>query len=286
MFGYVTINKPELKIREYERYHSFYCGLCRTLKERHGRVGQLTLTYDMTFLVILLSSLYEPDTRCERKRCVAHPARTHRERRNAITEYCADMNIALVYHKLLDDWKDEKSLKGISGMHLLQHSYQSVSHNYPETCRSIEYYLRQLSSYEADNIQDIDRTSGCFGRLMGTLFDYQSDVWSPYLKRFGFYLGKYIYIIDAFLDLEEDKKEGQYNPLLAISQSMDEETFAQTCQSILELMMGDACREFEKLPLEQDVELLRNILYAGVWNKFTSHPRNKKRKDNNHERPV
>ena len=60
MFGYVTANKPELKIREFARYKGYYCGLCHTLLENHGRRGQMTLTYDMTFLVILLSSLYEP----------------------------------------------------------------------------------------------------------------------------------------------------------------------------------------------------------------------------------
>ena len=59
MFGYVTIDKPELKIREFELYRSFYCGLCRELRERHGIPGQITLTYDMTFVVMLLSSLYE-----------------------------------------------------------------------------------------------------------------------------------------------------------------------------------------------------------------------------------
>jgi Family of unknown function (DUF5685) len=62
MFGYVTIDKPELKIKEYNRYHAYYCGLCHTLKERHGWIGQMTLTYDMTFLVLLLTSLYESDS--------------------------------------------------------------------------------------------------------------------------------------------------------------------------------------------------------------------------------
>lgn len=268
MFGYVNINKPELKVREYERYRSFYCGLCHTLKERHGRLGQFTLTYDMTFMVILLSSLYEPETQCEKRRCIAHPTRKHAQCHNKITEYCADMNIALTFHKFLDDWKDDKSIKGLSGMNLLHNRYKTVHAQYPDTCRSIERYLHQLSSYEADNVQDIDKTANCFGKLMGCLFDYKQDIWSPYLKRFGFYLGKYIYILDAYLDLEEDQEKNHYNPLMELSQSISTETLRQNCMSMLELMMADACKEFEKLPLEQDVELLRNILYAGVWKKF------------------
>lgn len=268
MFGYVTINKPELRIREYERYRSFYCGLCHTLKNRHGRLGQFTLTYDMTFLVILLSSLYEPETVCEKKRCIAHPAKKHLQCHNPVSEYCADMNIALVFHKLSDDWKDDKSIKALSGMNAIHKSYIKVQANYPKTCQLIEKYLHRLSIYEADNIQDIDKTAGCFGKLMGCLFLYKQDLWSPYLKRFGFYLGKFIYIMDAYLDLEEDKNSGHYNPLLEMSQTMNKEDFKERIRLMLELMMGDACREFEKLPLEQDIELLRNILYAGVWKKF------------------
>ena len=57
MFGYVVINKPELKFKEFDVYKSFYCGLCYSLRSRYGFVGQFTLSYDMTFLVMLLTSL-------------------------------------------------------------------------------------------------------------------------------------------------------------------------------------------------------------------------------------
>ena len=62
MFGYVTIHRPELKIKDEQRYRAFYCGLCRSLRDRYGRSGQTTLSYDMTFLAMLLSALYEPET--------------------------------------------------------------------------------------------------------------------------------------------------------------------------------------------------------------------------------
>ena len=95
MFGYVTANKPELKIREFARYKGYYCGLCRTLLENHGRRGQMTLTYDMTFLVILLSSLYEPKEEEMRKRCLIHPAKKQYMIQNEVSVYASDMNILL-----------------------------------------------------------------------------------------------------------------------------------------------------------------------------------------------
>ena len=75
MFGYVVANKPELKMREFHKYKAYYCGLCKVLREKYGLSGQMTLTYDMTFLVILLTSLYESETQLEEKRCIVHPVK-------------------------------------------------------------------------------------------------------------------------------------------------------------------------------------------------------------------
>ena len=87
MFGYVTVCEPELKVKDLKKYRAYYCGLCRTLKEDYGFMGQMTLTYDMTFVILLLSGLYEPPTRKGTTRCIIHPVRKQPVRKNAITEY-------------------------------------------------------------------------------------------------------------------------------------------------------------------------------------------------------
>ena len=114
MFGYVVMNKPEIKFKDFDMYRSFYCGLCRELKERYGLSGQITLTYDMTFVILLLSGLYEPPTKKGLTRCIVHPVRRQPVRKNAITEYAADMNIFLTYYKCKDDWNDERSILGLA----------------------------------------------------------------------------------------------------------------------------------------------------------------------------
>ena len=124
MFGYVTVNKPELKIKEYNRYKAYYCGLCKTLKKQYGFLGQVTLTYDCTFLIILLSSLYEVKTDHNVERCIAHPTTKHDLLINDISEYAADMNLALTYHKFVDDYVDDRSIKGFAGKVAYQRSYK------------------------------------------------------------------------------------------------------------------------------------------------------------------
>ena len=110
MYGYVIVNKPELKFKEYDRYRSYYCGLCDILREQYGIRGQVSLSYDMTFLVILLTGLYEPQTAYLEKRCIIHPVAKHPVRKNEVTSYVADMNVLMAYYKCVDDWKDEKKV--------------------------------------------------------------------------------------------------------------------------------------------------------------------------------
>ena len=265
MFGYVTVNKPELKIKDYNRYQGYYCGLCKVLKERHGRLGQVTLTYDMTFLIILLTSLYESKTEFEEGRCLVHPIKKHPFLTNTITEYAADMNIALTYHKLLDDWKDDKSAKGLAGSKVFLNKYRKIEREYPRQCKKIEEMLLKLQALEEENSQNLDEVAGCFGELMAELFIYRKDEWEATLRSLGFFLGKFIYLIDAYEDVEKDIQNKSYNPLIELSQ---QDNFEETCNQLLVMMMAECGKALEKLPLIVDVELLRNIIYAGVWTRY------------------
>ena len=265
MFGYVTVNKPELKIKDYNRYKGYYCGLCKVLKERHGRLGQITLTYDMTFLIILLTSLYEAKTEYEEGRCLLHPTQKHPLLTNEITEYAADMNVALTYHKLLDDWKDDKSVKGLAGSQVFHNKYKKIETEYPRQCQKIEEMLKKLQTLEEENSHNLDEVAGCFGELMEELFIYRTDEWEAALRRFGFYLGKFIYLMDAYEDVDKDIENQSYNPLIELSKL---DNFEETCNQLLVMMMAECGKELEKLPLIVDVDLLRNIIYAGVWTKY------------------
>ncbi len=261
MFGYVKVNKPELKIREFSRYKGFYCGLCRSLRGRHGPLGQMTLTYDMTFLVLLLTSLYEPETTGQRRRCLVHPAKKQFMLFNEVTDYAADMNILLTHGHLEDDWRDERKLMGLLGMRAFAGKKKEIAARYPRQAEAIETSLLELSGREAENCREIDAVARPFGTLMAELFVWREDAFQKILRAFGFYLGKYIYILDAYKDLAEDMKKGCYNPFAG---EQEKEGFDSRVGDMLESTLRMAVTEFEKLPCEQDLPILRNILYEGV----------------------
>lgn len=279
MFGYVTIDKPELKVKEFYRYKSYYCGLCRTLKEEYGFRGRMTLSYDMAFLVLFLTSLYETPTKELQSHCPLHPVKKIPMLQNEISEYGAKMNILLVYFKCEDDWKDDKSLKGIAGMHLFRKKAKELCKEYKRQAQVIQKQLKVLAVYEEKQEETLDLAAGAFGKLMAELFVYKEDMWEQELRNFGFYLGKFIYIMDAYDDLEEDLKTGSYNPLKVVKKnSKDDNDYENTVQQILVMMMAEATAAFEKLPLLWDTEILRNILYSGVWAKYNKKQKEKQEK--------
>lgn len=281
MFGYVVVNKPELKIREFDTYQSFYCGLCGKLKDEYGRFGQIALNFDMTFLEILLCALYECEETTTISRCVVHPIHKHVTRHCETSAYAADMTIVLTYLKCLDDWQDEHKTSAHLYMNRLHKKYERIKQTYPEKVAKIEAALKNNQSQEEQGCHQLDVMASYTGVLLGEIFAYKEDEWKERLYQMGEYLGRFIYLMDAYDDLQEDKKNNQYNPLSVYEERSD---FDDWVKEILEMMMAQCCDAFEALPILEHTGILRNILYSGVWAKYETVK--KKRLGDNCERSV
>lgn len=267
MFGYVIPNEAAMTPDQRARYRTAYCGLCRCIGARYGLRGRLVLSYDLTFLNILLSSLYEGESECtaERRRCPTHPFSGADMRYSAPTDYCADLSAALYYYSAKDKWADERSLAGLGGTKLLEAARAGAERRRPRQCAAITAQLKKLGEYEKAGSDDLDAVAGCFGELLAELFDYKQDIWSPELRSLGAHLGKYIYLLDAYDDLERDKRKNAYNPLKTLSAQPG---YEEEMKEIFDLLLAECARSFERLPCVEDADLLRNILYSGVWLKY------------------
>ncbi len=265
MFGYVIVNKSELKFREFDVYHSYYCGLCQGLRKRYGFSGQLTLSYDMTFLLMLLTGLYEADTQTGTCRCIAHPMEKHLIRMNVLTDYIADMSVLFSYYKCMDDWEDDKNLLRLCCAKMLEGKSGKYKAQYEQKLRTIQLLMHNLSDAEKQNCDDIDKMAGLFGKILGEIAAYKEDEWTDTLRELGTYLGEFIYILDAYEDIEEDIRKNRYNPLKKRYERLD---FEEECREVLTMLMAECCKVFERLPILENVEILRNILYSGVWCRY------------------
>lgn len=265
MFGYVTVNKDELKIKDWNRYHAYYCGLCHALGKVAGAKARMTVSYDMTFLALLLDDLYDCPKQEGKRRCVIHPVRKHEYIMSDASVYAAEMNLLLCYDNLMDDWLDDKNPAAKAGAMALARAKEKIAQKYPRQAKAVETYLEKLHRCEAEKNQNLDAASGLTGEMLGELFCWQEDEWKQELYATGFYLGKFIYLMDAYEDMEKDAKKGNYNPFLLQGSTVDAQQLAADC---LNMVAAGAAENFEKLPLVENLEILRNILYAGIWGKY------------------
>jgi hypothetical protein len=302
MFGYVNIDKAELKFREYYKYKGYYCGLCKNLKRNYSEFSRLTLNYDMTFLILVLSSLYEVEDRATSKRCIVHPFKKQINIENEITDYASAINVILSYYKSKDNWVDEKDLKSLVFSKIISKSYKKAAALYEEKVKIIKSSLENIDKLEKAKTSDIEIVSNEFGNLMAEIMVYKKDHWEKILRKVGFHLGKYIYTLDAYLDMEEDQKNNSYNPFLLMNNNENENenenekeselNNKQECdleqnfkittnvddyaKDVLMLNLSFLSEEIDKLPLIKDKGIIDNIIYSGIMIKLNKTKINEK----------
>ena len=275
MLGVMTIRKDELKFREFDRYQGFYCGLCRAIGRRCGGVCRMALSFEMTFAAMLLTALYETQTSEEKHRCGFHPVHRRLTLGNEAIDYCADLSAIVSYYDLLDGCEDERRVDRLAESRLLKTAALRAGEALPRQRQAVERYVAALHEVERRNEANLDAAANLTGELMAELMVMREDVYARDLREMGFYLGKFIYLCDSYEDIERDRKKGSYNPLLSRSEDPD---FAANCEQMLGDMMARATQAFERLPILQDAEIMRNILYSGVWLRFENATERRKAK--------
>lgn len=266
MFGYVRINKIDLTFREFDTYKGYYCGLCKYLKENHGEISRLSLNYDITFLILLLTSVYRPKSTLTKEVCIANPIKKKNRIVNEVTEYAASMNVLLTYYKLEDNLHDDKGVKDIIAYNLYKGKLKKAYEKYPKKADYIKSQLEELQKLESENSTNIDKVSNTFGNLMGEIFAYKEDDFEEKLRSIGFNIGKYIYILDAYEDLDKDIKKGRYNPFIEYIDKKEE--LIKKVDKLISISLGYLSQSIDELHIKTNVGIIDNIIYSGVYLRY------------------
>ena len=265
MFGYITINSAGLSDEEKARYRTYYCGLCRALHRTYGSLARMTLSNDMTFLGLTLSSLYEPSELNSAGICPVHPVRRQSYLKSAALDYAADMNILLTWYVNQDHLLDDHSANASLMIRRLKPYYQKISARYPEKCTEIEAALDRIHVLEAQTTVQLDALCQLSGKILGEVFCWKNDTWADALRCAGESLGGFIYLVDAMDDFEQDQRRRRFNPLTDLHAQAD---YLETMRQSLTILAAQAAEALESLPLEQDVALIRNVIYSGIWTRY------------------
>lgn len=271
MFGYITPCKCQLGEDGFEQFRAYYCGLCKAMGNQCSQASRLGLSYDAAFLAIALSSALEHDCVQKYERCIVHPFKKNLcVKHDKAVNYSACMGVMLSYLKLLDDWRDERSIKALGGMALLWSGVVRARRRYPKEYKYIRDRLNELSRLEDENCGDIDKAADCFARILQRLFTpefIEDRDTRRILDWMGYNIGRWIFVIDAVNDLERDYKKKNYNPFLAdfdgdISEYV--KTTAKNSRMSLTFTLENAASAFELLKIYKNSELLYKMIYDSL----------------------
>lgn len=265
MFGYVKAYKPEMKIKHYEEYRGVYCSVCRTLRRRYGVISALTLSYDYTFFAMMRLCTREVPICFEQKRCPFNPAKKCNfcNSENEDLNYTADIAMIMVYYKILDNISDGGFFKKIL-MYLILPIftlyYKKARKNCPEADRIVGDMMKKQAETEKIKTADIDLAADPTAEAMSALLSLGFSVeCERVLKRIGYLIGRWVYIVDALDDMEEDRKCGGYNPILLSGKTADD------IEQTLNMTAAEITAAYDLLDVKSFGSVIYNIVYDGLY---------------------
>lgn len=279
MFGYIRAFKPYMRMCEYDTYKAVYCGLCKEIGREFGFVPRFSLSYDFTFLALMDMSINKTEICAEKQRCIAHPfTKRFCACCNNGLEYSASAAMLLIFHKLKDDLQDKdlkSKLRALLLLPFFKGPYKKVRGNYSELADAIEKQMIAQRETEQERCASIDKACEPTAVIMQEIFMKlgNSDNENT-LKRFGYLLGRFIYICDAFDDLRDDCKKGNYNPFVEIfklekSNNIDKEQFQKVRDYVsdsINFTLGELAEAYVKLDIQMYKPMIDNIIYLGLKN--------------------
>lgn len=271
MFGYLRVDAQNLRLRDYDCYKALYCGLCKSMGKCTGLCSRLALSYDCTFLAALRLSLAGELPKIKKFHCLVKCFRRHKAFVGSTEiDFCADASAILTHYKLLDDRKDERGFKKLRALlfsPLFSRGYRRAKRRFPELDRLVRSHMEELAAIEAERAPSVDRPAECFGRLVGEIAAFGfDDPASRIARSTGLAIGKWIYLVDAADDYDEDKKKGRYNPFFSYGDDWNAES-REALKEALNEYLADAERAIDlidRYPAPEFREILKNLLYSGL----------------------
>lgn len=221
VFGYVRPLKGEMKVREYEQYKAVYCTLCKALERHYGLLAKFALSFDITFYAVVALDLSGAEISEKKGHCVVNPAKKCNYICEGAEAYhkAAALTVLMTYYKLLDNIEDEKFLKRMASRFLkciVSKAAKKAKKDFPFMDEALAKMTEEQRLAEKGENPSIDACSAPTADALKTIFSElaNDDMQKTVLSQFGYFLGRWIYAMDAADDLEDDMKDGSFNPFI------------------------------------------------------------------------
>ena len=272
MFGYVRVEKGELKVKEYEVYRGLYCSLCRALSKRYGLFARLILSYDMTFLALVRFSENGVLPSFRAGRCPFNPAKRCNYCTNADDKFdfvCAAA-VLMFYYKIKDNLQDEGFWMR-TAMYLLMPVAafwrKRAIRSFPDLDLILSRATRSQQAVEKEETECFDRAAHASADALGQIFAFASADENRALYRFGYAVGRWVYLADAADDIKKDLRRKSYNVFVRAFHLNSESLTAEQKQQIAETLNASiamAIDAFQLTNCKTLLPILQNVLNEGM----------------------
>lgn len=271
MFGYVRVNKPEMKVKEYEVYRGIYCSLCRSMRKSFGVLSALTLSYDLTFFALCRMSFGGRIPSFKGGRCPYNPTKKCNYCQSGEEElrYAAAVSMMMFYFKVRDNIADGTFFRRVLMYLILPYAllkYRKAKRLYPEAALIIEKAMEEQAFTEKSGTDSPDRAAHSSADALGRLLDYGFGNESIY--RFGYGTGKFVYLCDALDDTEKDIKKKNYNVFVKKYNLVSEadEKIKEEIKMSLNMCLAMVSEAYGEIENKSLTPLVENIIYEGTEN--------------------
>lgn len=282
MFGYVRPQKSELLVREYEQYKGVYCSLCRQLGKSYGPAARLALSYDCTFYAMLLLALQPECPRFQKGRCVANPFKrcTYCSAGEAELTAASALTVLMTYHKIRDDIADSRFLGKIRGYLLLPAAAwakKKAARDFPRMDSIVSSAMEQQAAAEHNVEAGIDLCAEPTANMLRQVFELAAgpdagpeSAAARVLNQIGYYLGRWVYLMDAADDIEKDLKSDSFNPFVKqyhLDKDSTEKNLGaarEKANQALNMTLSQLIAAFHILDARHFGPVLENIIVKGL----------------------
>ncbi len=269
MFGYVRADTPYLYIKDQNLYRAMYCGLCKGIAEVCGNSARMGLSYDVTFLSVLLHNIAGEDVKIEKSHCLTHCIR-HRAMAEVdeLTRRLGALNTALVYYKYTDDIADGD--RGRGKRLWFKKGFKRAQKKYPEVIKIVRENMSAQAQIERAATPSIDRAADATATTLKEFSAYAlGEKRTEHTDKLFYALGKWIYLIDALDDYDKDVKKGAYNPFVLsfnapCKESLLTEKSGEEVAFVFENIFCDIEESVKEIPFRFNRDLVNNVLFRGL----------------------
>jgi hypothetical protein len=266
MKGYVEPEKAELRLREYETYNAYYCGLCKEAGENYGQLSRFALSNDMAFMALFLGAFADDPDEIAHQHCIIHPlVRKPVELKSQAIKYAADMMMILTGENFMDDVKDGERNSMAGRVLGIMKQYEKAANLHQAEAKAINEILQKLYAVEKSDKVDVNQMAAYMGEVMRIVFTSytlpQDQI--PQVGEFARNLGKWIYMIDALDDFEEDKARGRFNPMVAMG-AKEREQVVTALKPSLEYYLNEMGKAFDLITFKKNGDIVKNVVFFGL----------------------